>query len=66
LADTALALAVDPRLVRADKLVQAHTDSPANGVYGDPRRASAELGQSGLQHIVDASVLAIRTALRKR
>lgn len=66
LADTAMAMAVDPRLVRTDQLAQAHTQASANGVYGDPRRASAELGQSGLQHIVDASVAAIRTAIRKR
>lgn len=66
LADTAMAMAVDPRLVRADQLAQAHTRSPANGVYGDPRRASAELGQTGLQHIVDTSVAAIRAAIRNR
>ncbi len=66
LADTALAMAVDPRLVRTDQLTQAHNQAPANGVYGDPRRASAELGQSGLQHIVDTSVAAIHTAIGSR
>ena len=30
------------------------------GVDGDPRRASAELGRSGVEHIVSASVAAIR------
>jgi creatinine amidohydrolase len=66
LADTALAMAVDPRLVRADKMAQAHAQAPANGVYGDPQRASAELGQSGLQHIVDSSVTAIHAAIGSR
>jgi creatinine amidohydrolase len=64
LADTAMAMAVDPHLVRADQLAQAPTQVPTNGVYGDPRRASAELGQSGLQHIVDSTVTAIRAATR--
>jgi len=66
LADTAMAMAVDKTLVRTDQLAQAHAQAPANGVTGDPRRASAELGQSGLQHIVDASVTAIHHAIRTR
>jgi creatinine amidohydrolase len=66
LADTAMAMAVDPRLVRTDQLAQAHVHAPANGVYGDPQHASAELGQSGLQHIVDASVVAIQAAIHNR
>ena len=59
LADTALALAVDPALVRQDVLARM-TPRPQDGVYGDPRRATAELGQLGVQHVVDASVAAIR------
>jgi len=47
--DTALALAVDPKLVRADQLRDA---GPAQGVHGDPRRATAELGAQGLDIIV--------------
>ncbi len=66
LADTALALAVDKKLVRPDQLAQAAAQAPANGVNGDPRRASAELGQGGLQHIVDTAVTAVRDAIRKR
>jgi creatinine amidohydrolase/Fe(II)-dependent formamide hydrolase-like protein len=31
-------------------------------VAGDPRRATAELGRAGLEHIVDVSVTAIRAA----
>lgn len=58
LADTALAWAADASLVRADAL-QARVD----GVDGDPRRASAELGRSGIEHIVDASAAAIRARI---
>jgi creatinine amidohydrolase len=60
LADTALAWAADASLVRATAL------RPGAGVDGDPSRASAELGRSGIEHIVSASVAAIRarSALR--
>jgi creatinine amidohydrolase len=57
LADTALAWAVDPALVRPQAL------RPIDGVSGDPRRASAELGRDGIEHIVAASVAAIRARL---
>lgn len=66
LADTALAMAVDPSLVRIPLLNSAHQIGEANGVYGDPRRASAELGLIGIQGVVDASVTAIRDAVRTR
>jgi creatinine amidohydrolase len=62
LADTSLALAVDPRLVRADGLASRVKPSPSEGAYGDPRRASAALGQLGVDLIVAASVEAIRKA----
>ena len=58
-ADTSLALALDPALVRQDVLSRM-TPRPQDGVYGDPRRATAELGQLGVQRVVDASVAAIR------
>lgn len=58
LADTSLALAVDPSLVRAEAM--AKPPQPGSGVSGDPRRASVELGRLGLEHIVEASVAAIR------
>jgi len=66
LADTALALAVDPALVRTERLVQRPNVAEADGVGGDPRRATAEMGQVGIQGIVDASVAAIREAIRTR
>src|SRR5437764_13762099 len=56
LADTSLTLAVDPRLVRTDRL------QPGDGANGDPRRSSAELGQLGVDLIVTRSVDAIRKA----
>ncbi len=64
LADTALTLALDPSLVRLPELANQATQT--DGVYGDPRRATAEDGQSGAQAIVDASVTAIRSATRPR
>lgn len=66
LADTALALAVDPALVRHERLTQSSKAAEANGVSGDPRRATAEAGQWGTQAIVDASIAAIREAIRPR
>jgi creatinine amidohydrolase/Fe(II)-dependent formamide hydrolase-like protein len=60
--DTSLAMAVDPALVRADVLAAGtHLDS-AHGVYGDPRRATAQLGQAGVDEIVNISVAAIQRA----
>ena len=56
LADTSLTLAVDPHLVRADRL------QPGDGAKGDPRRSSAELGQLGVDLIVTRTVDAIRKA----
>jgi creatinine amidohydrolase len=66
LADTSLALAVDPRLVRAERLASAENPDRAAGVYGDPRRSSAELGQLGVDAIVAASVKAIKDAVARR
>ena len=60
LADTSLALAVDPRLVRTERLRADAKPAVSEGVYGDPRRASAELGRVGVDLIVAATVAAIR------
>jgi creatinine amidohydrolase/Fe(II)-dependent formamide hydrolase-like protein len=56
LADTALALAVDPALIREKALAGPF---PA-GVTGNPKRATAELGELGTKLIVDTTVAAIR------
>ena len=58
-ADTSLALAVDAALVRHDVMTRT-APRAQDGTYGDPRRATAELGQLGVQRVVDASVAAIR------
>jgi creatinine amidohydrolase/Fe(II)-dependent formamide hydrolase-like protein len=60
--DTSLALAVDKSLVRQDVLAQGAGLDVAHGVHGDPRRASAELGQVGVQQIITTSVAAIQRA----
>jgi creatinine amidohydrolase/Fe(II)-dependent formamide hydrolase-like protein len=63
LADTSLALAVDPALVRTGELTAGRNLDAAHGVYGDPRGASAELGRIGVDIIVQRSVDAIRRAI---
>lgn len=60
LADTALSLAIDPALVRTEALAHAAKPGARDGVHGDPRRATAELGQVGVNLIVDASAARIR------
>jgi creatinine amidohydrolase len=60
-ADTSLMLAVDPRLVRADRLAAAPV--AGDGTAGDPRTSTAALGQIGVDLIVARSVAAIRRAV---
>lgn len=59
LADTALALAIDPSLVR-EPLMAA---GPSPGVEGDPRRASREIGERGAALIVDKTAAAITKSI---
>ncbi len=66
LADTSLTLALDARLVRVDRLQTEPRAEKADGVYGDPRRSSAELGQLGVNLIVTQTVDAIRKATARR
>lgn len=66
LADTSLMLAIDPQQVRVDQLHAATKIERTSGVYGDPRRSSAELGQLGVDAIVDRTVTAIRKELVRR
>jgi len=65
LADTSLALAVNPGLVRMDQLRTGAKPAPATGVNGDPRRASAELGRVGVDLIVAETVAAIRKSMAR-
>jgi creatinine amidohydrolase len=64
-ADTSLTLAIDPNLVRIERM-KAPNIGRADGVYGDPRRSSAELGKLGIDLIVEKSVAAIRKATSHR
>ena len=66
LADTSLMLAVDPRMVRVDRLRPGSGPREANGVSGDPTRASAELGQLGVEMIVTRTADAVRKSIARR
>jgi creatinine amidohydrolase/Fe(II)-dependent formamide hydrolase-like protein len=66
LADTSLTLALAPDLVRVDRLRSVGRPDHADGVHGDPRQASAELGTLGVDLIVNQSVAAIRAATSRR
>jgi len=59
LADTSLMLAVDPHLVRTDRL------RPGEGVHGDPRQSSGELGRLGVDLIVTKTADTIRKAVAR-
>jgi creatinine amidohydrolase len=63
LTDTALMLATDARMVRADRL---RPGSPGDGVDGDPTRATAELGRPGVELIVSRTVDAVRKSITHR
>jgi creatinine amidohydrolase/Fe(II)-dependent formamide hydrolase-like protein len=65
LADTSLTLAIDPRLVRTDRLDEA-AEGKSNGVHGDPRESSAALGRLGVDLVVEKAVAAIRKAAARR
>ena len=66
-ADTSLSLALNPGMVRSERLgTNAPKPQSSDGVYGDPRRSSAEVGQLGVDAIVAASVAAIRQATARR
>ena len=66
LADTSLSLAVDPKLVRAERLPHGPAPGPADGVHGDPRRSSAAAGQAGVDLIVGRASEAIRRDVARR
>lgn len=63
--DTSVALAVDPRMVRRDRLAPS-TDFHATGVLGDPSRANAAYGEQGLAIQVDGAVKRIRELVEDR
>ena len=65
-ADTSLMLALDPQLVRLRQLRSKPNPGPSEGVYGDPRRSSAALGQLGVDAIIAQTVAAIRKDTARR
>src|SRR5262249_2139724 len=66
LPDTSLMLAVDPRMVRRERLRRESGSNKDAGVDGDPGRASAELGQLGVELIIRQTVEAIRASIGSR
>ena len=67
LADTSLMLAIDPAMVRVDRLgPDAGSTASRSGVEGDPRRASAELGRLGVDAIVARTARAIQRSIANR
>ena len=64
--DTSLALAVDSQLVRAERLHDGTALGIAEGVHGDPRRASAAAGRVGVDLIVARTSDAIRKVVGRR
>ena len=66
LADTSLALAVDPALVRQERLAHGPKEGAHDGVQGDPRRATAALGRAGIDRVVEVSVAKLRELTRAR
>jgi creatinine amidohydrolase len=65
-ADTSLMLAIDPQLVRADRLRDGTPLGPGEGVQGDPRRSSAAAGKSGVDLIVAQTRDAIQKEVARR
>lgn len=67
-ADTSLMLATDARLVRQDqmRIDRNAAQAQALGVSGDPRPASAALGQIGVDQIVSLTASDIRQAIARR
>lgn len=65
-ADTALQLALDAPMVQPARFEAAAQEGAAAGTLGDPRRASAALGELGVELIVTRSVAAIQAAQARR
>ena len=65
-ADTSLSLAVDEQLVRSARLKDGSALGSVDGVYGDPRRASAAAGRAGIDLIVARTRDAIQREVARR
>jgi creatinine amidohydrolase len=64
-ADTSLQLAIDPSSVKPEKFAESAKLGRPSGTLGDPRAASAALGQIGIEAAVKMAVLAIQKAILK-
>jgi len=64
-ADTSLLMAIEPAMVKPEKFAEAAKNGRASGTLGDPRAASAALGQMGADVAVKMGVLAIQKAILK-
>ena len=62
-ADTSLSMAIAPGSVRQDRLKAGTELDAAHGVYGDPRRSSAAMGQLGADAVVSGTVAAVRSMM---
>jgi creatinine amidohydrolase len=58
--DTSQMMAIDPAMVHTARL---EAGNGKNGVEGDPRRASAEIGRVLIQRTVDRTVEDIRKSI---
>ena len=65
-ADTSLSLAIDEQLVRSARLKDGSPLGSAEGVAGDPRRASAAAGRAGIDLIVARTRDAIQREVARR
>jgi creatinine amidohydrolase len=65
-ADTALLMAIDPSGVRGDLFATSAREGVSTGTAGDPRAATAALGQWGVDAVVAESVAAIKAVVGKR
>ena len=65
-ADTSLSLAVDEQLVRSARLHDGSALGVAEGVHGDPHRASLAAGRAGLDLIVARTRDAIQREVARR
>ena len=64
LADTSLMLAIDPSLVRKERMKTAGGDK-SNGVNGDPAKASSALGKIGVDLVMKKTVDAINRDVKR-
>ena len=64
-ADTSLTMALAPADVRQERLKSGNDLDAAHGVYGEPRRSSAEVGKLGADDVVQKTVAAIRVDLAR-